>query len=58
MTTDPIVRQRLADLYTRFQLLPYLGFRVRTAVSHGAPLGPESSVMKLVVSALYETAAT
>ena len=52
--TDPIARQRLAELYTRFQVLSYLGFRVRTAVSHGAVPGPESSVMKLMVSALYE----
>ena len=54
-TTDPVVRQRLADLHTRFELLRYLGYRVRTAAARGEQPGPESSVMKLAVSALYET---
>jgi len=54
-TSDPVVRQRLADLYTRFQMLRFLGYRVRTAAERGEQPGPESSVMKLVVSALYET---
>ncbi len=52
---DPRVRQRLVDLYTRFELLRFLGYRVRTAASRGEQPGPESSVLKLVVSALYET---
>ena len=52
---DPVVRQRLADLHTRFELLRFLGYRVRTAASRGEQPGPESSVMKLAVSALYET---
>ena len=52
---DPVVRQRLADLYTRFQILRFLGYRVRTAAERGEMPGPESSVLKLVVSALYET---
>lgn len=54
-TTDPVVRQRLADLHTRFELLRFLGYRVRTAAERGEMPGPESSVMKLAVSALYET---
>jgi alkylation response protein AidB-like acyl-CoA dehydrogenase len=54
-TTDPIVRQRLADLHTRFEILRFLGYRVRTAAARGELPGPESSVMKLAVSALYET---
>lgn len=54
-TCDPVVRQHLADLHTRFELLRFLGYRVRTAVSRGEVPGPESSVMKLAVSALYET---
>ena len=53
--SDPAVRQRLAELYTRFELLRYLGYRVRTAAARGEVPGPESSVMKLAVSALYET---
>ena len=53
--SDPVLRQRLADLYIRFELLRYLGYRVRTAAARGEVPGPESSVMKLAVSALYET---
>jgi alkylation response protein AidB-like acyl-CoA dehydrogenase len=52
---DPVVRQRLVDLHTRFELLRFLGYRVRTAASRGELPGAESSVMKLAVSALYET---
>jgi alkylation response protein AidB-like acyl-CoA dehydrogenase len=54
-TGAPVVRQRLAELHVRFQILRYLGYRVRTAASRGEQPGPESSVMKLAVSALYET---
>ena len=53
--TDPVLRQRLAALHTRFELLRFLGYRVRTAAARGEMPGPESSVMKLAVSALYET---
>ncbi len=51
---DPIIRQRLADMYTRDEILKYLGYRVRTAAAAGRMPGPESSVMKLAVSARYE----
>ena len=54
-TAEPVIRQRIAGLYTRYQLLAYLGYRVRTAVSHGTPVGPESSIVKLLVSELYES---
>jgi alkylation response protein AidB-like acyl-CoA dehydrogenase len=47
---DPRVRQRLADFYIRSQLMRFLSWRVRTALSHGAAPGPESSVMKLAMS--------
>jgi alkylation response protein AidB-like acyl-CoA dehydrogenase len=49
-TGDPIVRQRLAALYTNLELLRYLGFRIQTALSQGRPPGPESSVLKLAYS--------
>jgi alkylation response protein AidB-like acyl-CoA dehydrogenase len=52
---DPIMRQRLADLHTRTQILQFLGYRVRTAAARGEMPGPESSVMKLAVSGFYET---
>jgi alkylation response protein AidB-like acyl-CoA dehydrogenase len=45
---DPLVRQRLVDLHIRQELLRYLGYRTRTAIAAGAPLGPESSVAKLM----------
>ena len=45
---DPRVRQRLADLHIRQELLRYLGYRTRTALAAGEALGPESSVAKLM----------
>jgi alkylation response protein AidB-like acyl-CoA dehydrogenase len=50
LATDPLVRQELAHSYARAKLLEYLGYRVRTAVTKGEQPGPESSVMKLMVS--------
>jgi alkylation response protein AidB-like acyl-CoA dehydrogenase len=49
-TDDPVVRQRLAAAYTRFQILRWLGERTRAAAKAGKPPGPESSVMKLAIS--------
>lgn len=53
---DPVVRQRVAAAYTRFQILRYLSLRVQTAVSQGRQPGSESSVLKLAAS--RHTAAT
>jgi alkylation response protein AidB-like acyl-CoA dehydrogenase len=50
-TDDPLMRQRLAEAYTRINLLKYLGWRAQTARSQGRPPGPESSVAKLGYSA-------
>jgi alkylation response protein AidB-like acyl-CoA dehydrogenase len=47
---DPVVRQRLAASYSRFQILRWLGERARAAAKAGKPPGPESSVMKLLIS--------
>jgi alkylation response protein AidB-like acyl-CoA dehydrogenase len=47
---DPRTRQALVDFYIRVQLMTYLGYRVRTAMTNGAEPGPESSVMKLLMS--------
>ncbi|HEY8218144.1 MAG TPA: acyl-CoA dehydrogenase family protein [Acidimicrobiia bacterium] len=49
-TDDPLVRQRLAELYTRFEILKWLGERARAAAKSGNPTGPESSVAKLAIS--------
>jgi alkylation response protein AidB-like acyl-CoA dehydrogenase len=47
---DPGIRQRLAAAYTRFAILRWLGQRAQAAARSGRPLGPESSVAKLVIS--------
>jgi alkylation response protein AidB-like acyl-CoA dehydrogenase len=49
-TADPVMRQELAQAYTRFQILRWLGERSRAAAKAGKPPGPESSVMKLAIS--------
>lgn len=48
--SDPVIRQDLARMAVRSEILRYLGLRVRTAASRGEIPGPESSVMKLAVS--------
>jgi alkylation response protein AidB-like acyl-CoA dehydrogenase len=47
---DPVVRQELARIHTRLQVITYLGLRVQTALSQGQAPGPESSVLKLAYS--------
>ena len=49
-TSDPVTRQSLVDLFIRFELVKYLGWRQLTAMSQGLPQGPESSVAKLGLS--------
>jgi alkylation response protein AidB-like acyl-CoA dehydrogenase len=49
--TDPLVRQGLADTYARYEIIRYLGMRVRTATSKGQTPGAEASVMKLFYAA-------
>jgi alkylation response protein AidB-like acyl-CoA dehydrogenase len=51
---DPVVRQDLARLHTMAATVRFLGYRVRTAASHGVAPGPESSVMKLANSRRLE----
>ena len=43
---DPVVRQRLADLWIRSTIMRYTGIRLREAVKRGVP-GPEGSIAKL-----------
>ena len=47
---DPLLRQELAAMHVRTEILRYLGLRARTAASRGLPPGPESSVLKLAYS--------
>jgi alkylation response protein AidB-like acyl-CoA dehydrogenase len=49
-TSDPLIRQRLAQTWIRSELLRYLGIRLRAATSRGEQPGPEASVMKLAYS--------
>ena len=45
--TDPVVRQGLADVYIRTQIMSYIGQRTRAAVKAGKAPGPEGSIAKL-----------
>jgi alkylation response protein AidB-like acyl-CoA dehydrogenase len=47
---DPLVRQRLADLYTRGETLRFLADRAVSRAAAGLPPGPESSLIKIVWS--------
>jgi alkylation response protein AidB-like acyl-CoA dehydrogenase len=49
-TDTPDIRQRLAEAYSRFEILRWLGERARAAARAGNPMGPESSVAKLAIS--------
>jgi alkylation response protein AidB-like acyl-CoA dehydrogenase len=49
-TGDPVLRQRLADAYIRFEIVKYLGRRAQEARRNGAAVGAEASVLKLAVS--------
>jgi alkylation response protein AidB-like acyl-CoA dehydrogenase len=47
---DPVIRQGLAEFYTRVQLLKYMNYRVQTAMSQGRMPGPEAATTKLFLS--------
>ena len=51
-TTDPVVRQRLADVYILGRVFDLTTARVRSALSRGAIPGVEGSILKLVVATL------
>jgi alkylation response protein AidB-like acyl-CoA dehydrogenase len=53
---DPVLRQRLAECYTRTRILTFLGYRMQTALSRGLAPGPETSVMKLAFAQLGKVA--
>ena len=44
---DRVLRQALADCWSRQQVQRYLGYRAQTALSHGRQPGSETSIMKL-----------
>jgi alkylation response protein AidB-like acyl-CoA dehydrogenase len=47
---DPLLRQRLADAFIRFEILKVLGRRAQAAQRDGRPAGAEASVLKLAMS--------
>jgi len=49
---DPVLRQQLAQSFTRLQLIKWLGWRARSRKDQG--LGPEASVIKLAASRRQE----
>ncbi len=48
MSTDPGVRQQLADLYTKSRIQKFLSMRTLTAATKGKMPGPEGSIGKLL----------
>ena len=44
------INQKLAELYTSYEISRFMGYRIRTAASKGVAPGPEVSVMKIAVS--------
>ena len=51
-TSDPVVRQELADVYARKRILALMGERIRATLSVGRAPGPEGSVAKLATALL------
>ena len=52
-STDPVLRQELADAYIRAAVLGLTSERVLGALRTGGQLGPEASVLKLSLSTLF-----
>jgi alkylation response protein AidB-like acyl-CoA dehydrogenase len=46
-TTDPLLRQRLANCFIKLEITRYLGFRIQTSLSKGMS-SPETSVATLL----------
>ena len=46
-TSDPVIRQGLADLHIREEIKEYIGQRIRSSVATGRVPGPEGSIAKL-----------
>jgi len=46
VTDDPVIRQRLADVWMRERILKFLGWRMQTAILHRSIRPPDPSVLK------------
>jgi alkylation response protein AidB-like acyl-CoA dehydrogenase len=53
---NPVIRDRLADLYARCEVMRYLGLRILTGVLGTGTLGAESSISKLYWSEYHQRA--
>ena len=53
---DPVIRDRLADLHARCEVMRYLGMRILTEVLSSGSLGPEASISKLYWSEYHQRA--
>ena len=51
---DPMIRQRLADVHSRIEIMRYIGLRTLTEWLNGGQPGPQSSLMKLYWSELHK----
>jgi alkylation response protein AidB-like acyl-CoA dehydrogenase len=51
---DPVVRDRLADAFTRCEVMRFLGLRILTGVLNDGALGPEASISKLYWSEYHQ----
>jgi alkylation response protein AidB-like acyl-CoA dehydrogenase len=54
---DPLVRQRLAQLYIDTETLRYANLRILTRLMRGEPAGPEGSASKLYFSETWQKVA-
>ena len=50
VTGDPVMRQKLMELFISYEISRFTGYRMRTAASRGEAPGPEVSVAKIAVS--------
>jgi alkylation response protein AidB-like acyl-CoA dehydrogenase len=55
-TVDRMMRDRLADLYVRCEVMRCLGLRILTGVLNNGTLGPEASISKLYWSEYHQRA--
>jgi alkylation response protein AidB-like acyl-CoA dehydrogenase len=53
-TSDPSIRQRLADCYQRVEIMRYLGLRSLTRFVAGEAPGPEGSIFKVYWSEYHQ----
>jgi alkylation response protein AidB-like acyl-CoA dehydrogenase len=51
---DPVIRERIALLNAREQAVRFFGYRIRTALQRGEPLGARVAINKLVIPKLAQ----